>query len=243
VPGQAAPRRVLHLRCEVALAVRPSTTGGRTEQRAGVDELLYLADAPEFRDGTVLAAAEGDPGFLIDRVQVVDGTVPTTSGDPGGAVTLSCTGWFWPKAAPGETGVAIGEVRVRGAMLPIELSPAAPSLRAGGAAVAFTLHVRTAGLLREPASSALPFGRLAIQLFDAGHRPGAGTLSGGTSGSDGSDGSRLIDVTGGPTGGEASFGYTPPATAALDFLVVALENGAGAQGVELARFALRVNKP
>jgi hypothetical protein len=235
VPGATAPRRVLHLRCEVSLAVRPSASGGRAEQRAGVDQLLYLVDAPELRDGTALAAADGDPGFLIDRMQLVGGTVPTTEGDAGGEVTLSCVGWFWPTAAPGEAGVQIGEIRVRGAVLPIDLSPAAPSLVAGSAAVAFTLRVRTAGLLREPASSPLPFGRLAIKVFDAGHRPGAGALSGGSAGV---DGSRLLDLT----DGAAAFGYTPPAAAALDFLVVALDNGEAAQGVELARFPLRVKK-
>jgi hypothetical protein len=231
VPGAGDPRRVARLRCEVALVVRAASDRATTLR--GVDDLLYAVDAPDFHDGSALRRPNGDPGFLIDTLVVGGGDVAADA--PGGTSTvkLIAQGWFWPVGTPGETGIAIGEVRVRGIVLPIELTPARPSIAAGGSPVALGLHVRIAGLLRLGAEAALPFGQLVVQLFAPGHRPGAGSLTGGA---DGGNGSRLLSLT----DGAAAFSYVPPATAAVDELVIALDDGTGGPGVEVGRFTLAV---
>jgi hypothetical protein len=151
-------------------------------------------------------------------------------------VNVAARGWFWPPGTPGQTGVRIGEIRARGVVLPIELSPA-PAPVAGGAPIVLTLRIRPTEPQRlggpQPPPAVLPFGRLAVRLFGPGNRPPAGSLSGGTAGT---DGSRLLDVA----GGAASFSYAPPATQAVDQLVVALDDSTGRQGVELARLPIRV---
>ena len=78
-----------------------------------------------------------------------------------------------------------------------------------------------------------PFGDVVLRLTDAGGRPGAGTLAGGTAGP---DGSRLVPLS----NGAASFQYTPPANAAVDLLHVSFENGEGAAGDEIGQLPLRV---
>lgn len=226
VPGATDARRVLRLTCSVELDVKATP---RADQRAGVDDLLYSLDAPEIRGGSALKTTPpGDPGFLIDSLLIVSGVVNESAAQ----VLLTARGWFWPAGTPGQSGTRIGEVRLRGVALPVELVPAAPAPVAGGAAVPLTVTIR-ASQLRIPVATELPFGRLAVRLLAAGNRPGAGTLSGGTAGS---DGSTLVTLT----DGVASFTYVPPPAPALDELVVALEDNQGGQGIELGRFPLRV---
>jgi len=234
VPGADDPRRVARLRCQVGLVLRGAADRAATIR--GIDQVLYTIDAPDFRDGSVLRVTAGDPGFLIDHLVLNGGDIADDTATGTSAVGLVAQGWFWPAGAPGETGVAIGEVRVRGVALPIELAPPNPAIAAGDAALALTLRVRTAGLLRVGATTALPFGQLVVQLFSAGHRPGAGALLGGVAGA---AGSRLLTLT----DDTAVFDYVPPVSAAVDELVVALDDGSGAAGVELGRFSLRVKAP
>jgi len=234
VPGASDPRRVARLRCTVALAVHGASD--RASALRGIDDVLYAVDAPDLRDGSALRTDSGDPGFLIDALALATGDVADDVTAAPTEVAVVAQGWFWPAGTPGETGVVIGEVRVRGAVLPIEIIPAAPALAAGGPPQALTLRVRPAGLLRLGGSTPLPFGQVAVQLFAPGRRPGAGTLTGGTAGA---AGSRLLTLD----DGVATFTYVPPAAAAVDELVIALENGAGGPGVELGNFTLRVRSP
>lgn len=234
VPGADDPRRVARLRCQVGLVLRGAADRAATIR--GIDQVLYTVDAPDFRDGSVLRVTAGDPGFLIDHLVLNGGDIADDTATGTSAVGLVAQGWFWPAGTPGETGVAIGEVRVRGVALPIELAPPNPAIAAGDPALALTLRVRTAGLLRVGATTALPFGQLVVQLFSAGHRPGAGSLLGGVAGA---AGSRLLTLT----DDTAVFDYVPPASAAVDELVVALDDGRGAAGVELGRFTFRVKAP
>lgn len=245
VPGADDARRVVRLSCNVGLTVRATSAGGRAQEVAGVDALLYSADAADLRDGSALRpTGDDDPGFLVDRLQLAGGTLspaaadgppPESAGPP--RVDLVARGWFWPAGTPGETGVRIGELWLRGLVVPIALSPR-PAPVAGGAALPLTLRIGPPALLRltdTPPAPPLPFGTLAVRLFGPGNRPPAGSLTGGNPGA---DGSRLLDVA----GGAASFGYTPPAAPAVDQLVVALDDGTARQGLELARFSIRVRR-
>lgn len=224
VPGTPDPRRVVALRCDVTVTARAAD---RDDRVAALDQALHLLDAPEFQIGAAFAAAAGeDPGFLIRRLLLarMEGAV---------ALHLSASGLFWPPGMVGEAGEAIRAVLLRAPLLPLALRPERPVIVAGGPPVALTIALAEAGGGRieadgiAPAGSALP---VLARVVDAGGRPGAGTLSGGSAGP---AGSRLLPVT----DGAVELTYTPPAEPALDLLVVTLE-AAGGFGVELGRFAL-----
>lgn len=240
VPGSADGRRVLRASCTVGLVVVPADGGGRQQQAQGLDAALYALDAPEFRDGSVLASP-GDPGFLIGAMRVLHSTAPldpAAAEAPSVGITLRADGWFWPVGLPSQAGMVIGTIRLRSAVLPIEVAPARPDLRAGGPAADLSIRIRSAGAFREVADGTLqpiPIGPLALVLARPGGRPGAGTLTGGTAGS---AGARLVNVT----EGEAAVGYAPPAESGTDTLVVALDDGEGGPGIELGRFPLVVRE-
>jgi hypothetical protein len=159
---------------------------------------------------------------------------PNAPGADAVALILEADGWFWPVGAPPESGVAIGEIRLRGAALPILIEPALPRITAGGPAIVLTLRIGQAGALRlTNGATALPFGSIAVAVFAPGGKPGTGTLTGGVPGA---TGVRLIDAT----SGSADVSYTPAANPGTDTLVVALDDGAGGQGIELGRFPLVV---
>ncbi len=237
-PGVADTRRILRLRCSVAVQVQPGS-GGRTQLLQGIDASLFALDAADFRNGTALAAP-GDPGFLIQDMRIVGSLAAADPNPPSASpqgVMLAAEGWFWPAGTAGQAGVAIVEVRVRGGILPIEVSPAHPLSKAGGPPFDITLTVRSFTPMRlhkgAAALPALPFGSLALAVFGPGGRPGAGTLSGGTAGA---AGVQLISLA----EGSAKVTYTPPATAAVDELHVTIEDSAGGLGVELGRFPITV---
>ncbi len=81
--------------------------------------------------------------------------------------------------------------------------------------------------------TSLPFGSVVVAAVDEGGRTGAGMLFGGVAGA---GGARILPVT----AGKADFQYQPPARAAKDLLVVALDNGEGGVGIELGRFPITV---
>lgn len=241
-PGAPAPRRVASLRCTVAVELRPATGQGRPQLVRGLDALLYELEDPGLRHATALAGGPApDPGFLVQALAVASAAAPLAPGPGSGedgdapvALELVAEGLFWPVGAAGETGTAIAEVRLRGAVLPLEIEVEALP-RPGGAAVGVTVRVGTTGIdLRagqEPA--ALPFDRLAMTLRGPGGRAGAGSLEGGTSGA---QGVRLALLQ----AGEAKVRYAPPAAPAVDEVVVGLDDGEGGVGIELGRRAVQV---
>jgi hypothetical protein len=241
VPGSDDRRRVMRLRCTIGIEVRPHSGQGRQQQMQGVEAALYVLDAQDLRDGSALVE-EDDQGFLIQEMHVVESQVcldPDKTGAPPVGLTLNAEGWFWPIGEPGETGIQIGEVRLRGAILPLSITPPRPYLTAGGAGVKLTLRVGTVGPLRtsdqvEPLPP-LPFGSLALTLVDPGGRPGAGTLSGGTAGEGDAHLVALSD-------GGASVTYIPPAEATIEVLTVALDDGQDGPGIELGQFTLDVQE-
>lgn len=239
VPGADDPRRVVRLRTKLRVEVRPGAAGTRPQTLAALDALIYELDSPELRSAAALAAA-GDPGFLLTeqlpRAAVV---VPVDVRSELPAVELEAVGWFWPRNTPGITGVAIAQALVRTAALPVALAPWPLHLRAGDPTLALTIRVGTTGTttLSADAPTVSAFGALAVRVVDSGGRPGAGTLSGGTPGP---NGSQLVPVD----LDVATVTYQPPAAAAADVLVVHVgraDSGAGpAIGMELARFPLEV---
>jgi hypothetical protein len=238
-PGAPLPRRVVALRCTVDLEVRAATGQARAQQLQGVDATLHALDAPDLRRGAGLGGGAPDPGFLIHSMAIGDALLPLRPGAGAGEggpvrVELVADGIFWPVGMVGETGATIGEVRLRGATLPIAVELAARPT-AGGAPVDVTVTVGTTGLdLRagQP-PAALPFDRLAMILRGPGGQAGAGTLQGGTAGA---DGVRLALLA----AGQAKVKYAPPAGAAHDELIVALDDGGGGVGVELGHLGVEV---
>jgi len=240
VPASAEPRRILRLDCTVGIQVVPAKDKGRSQQLLGVDAALYTVDAPDFRDGSALNDGT-DRGFLLNSMSPLSADSPLDPAAPNMpalGLTLLARGLFWPAGVAGEAGKKIGEIRIRGSILPVELGPARPDLIAGGPTTTLTIRVRAAGTMRVNGGAAppLPFGSLAVVLFGSGGRPGNGTLSGGTAGV---GAVRLFPVT----DGVASVSYTPPAIAGTDELVVSLDNGAGDVGIEIGRVRLVVRRP
>jgi hypothetical protein len=237
VPGANDPRRVLRLACEITIEVRPAAPGqGRPQQMQGVEQILYVLDAPDFRSGQALASgAPADPGFFIKSLTIAEGVAainPSAENAAPVMVGAHAEGWFWPIGITGPAGIAIGEIRLRGAALPLSITPAIPALVAGGAPVDLTVRVGAGsfGTLDLPERPALPFGSLAFMLLDAGGRPGKGTLIGAVAGV------RIVPLA----DNTATVRYQPPAEPASDQLVILLDDGAGGAGIEIARTALRV---
>ena len=250
-PGAADPRRVVRLRCTLQCTVKSKNNISRQVQMEAVNACLYALDAPDFRNGLALAGGpQPDPGFVIHEMRLLEATVPVNptgeAVEPSSALgpvrlRMEADGWFWPIGEAAQAGREIGEIRIRGVRLPVEVSPANPKLRVGGGPLELTLSIGvtgtlavTAGPAEESAVSLLPFGRLALALFDAGGRPGKGSLSGGDVAV---GGIHLVTLD---SQGQARIQYTPPGETAVDELLVALNDGQDGLGVELGRFPLLV---
>jgi hypothetical protein len=234
VPGVNDPRRVLRLTCELSLQVFPEPDQGRAQQMRIVDALMYTLDASDFRSGKALTGPV-DPGFLIQSLQIVAGNValhPAAPDAPPVGVTLKAEGWFWPVGVPGQVGIVIGEIRIRGVTVPLSVTPANPLLVAGGPAVAFTVRIGSFGVLRlhEPPLPSLPFGALAFLVMAPGGGPGKGALVGQVGGV------RLAPLI----DHQAAVTYQPPAESAEDELIIALDDGENGIGIEIGRFPLKV---
>ena len=228
VPGAPTHRRVVRLRCDVGLDVRLLPAQSRSTQLRALDSVIYELDEPGFRSGARLQPTDGsDPGFMVQRMFV-------SLSDPPQSIMLRAEGLFWPPDVPGQTGVPIEFAQVRISLQPVNLVPAQPRLTAAGETAELAIEFGATGTMRVERGgrvTSLPFGSVVVAVEDAGGRPGAGTLAGGTAGP---AGSRTIPVT----GGRAVFQYTPPAQPAVDQLVVSLDDGEGGIGIELGRFPL-----
>jgi hypothetical protein len=239
-PGSTAFRRIMRLRCSLGVEFRPGNNTTRAELVDGLDAALYELDAPEMRNGSAFTGGSDDPGFLLDCLAVASATAPlepdVEDAGPVGLI-LSAEGWFWPPDAPGEEGTVIGEIRVRGVVLPVVLGPESLSLVAGGLGQPLTLRFQPRGQHRaagEPLDPpALPFGALVVTLVGEGGGDGAGALGGGSAAG---NGGRLVPVV----GDVVTVTYTPPAEPSRDTMVVALDDGEEGPGLEIARYTLEV---
>jgi hypothetical protein len=175
-----------------------------------------------------------DRGFFIQAMRVTGAGAPLDTPTQGPVtINVVARGLFWPVGAPGQAGPEIEEVIIRGIVLPIEVTPAAPQLTSGGPAVDFIVRVMTPQSLSARAAGPIPFGSLAFAVLAADGGPGAGTLAGGTPGAPGVRVVPLVDS-------EATVTYTPPAEMGRAELVIAIEDHEGGQGLELRRVPLRI---
>lgn len=235
VAGSPLPRRVLRLSCVFSAVVEHADGAGREQEIAGLDALGYALDDPGLLKALDPAPAT-DPGFQLDLLDLTGLSAPTDPVDGPVQATLSALGSFWPTGTVGASGPEIVEIRVRAGLAPVELVLPPDPFTAGGPAGTLTLRVGSVGTLRlrETGPATEAFGKLALRLVAAGGKPGAGTLSGGTAGTE--PGVRLVDLS----GGTASVTYTPPAEKARDFLVVSLDDAEGGASTELGRALLEV---
>jgi hypothetical protein len=217
LPGSALPRRAVRLRCTLSLQGR-SGPADRQHDMLALDAALYALDDPEFRNGSVLTDDVTDRGFRIDELQPAGIVAPLApAADAPVVLRVTATGLFWPVGVEGKAaGKKIGEVRVRGAVLPLEIAPADVLIIAGGANVALTIRLATNALL-------------AVRLLGAGGKPPAGTLAGAQ------NGIQLVTLT----NGEAIVTYQPPGAPATDEMVVSFDDGEGGAGAEIGRMTLR----
>lgn len=232
--GAGAPtlRRVVRLRVTIGIDVTTDPPGDRLGELAGTDALLFALQDPGVRSASALVAP-GDQGFRLDGIELLE--VGAQDDDPD--VLVRAEGWFWPVGVPGEEGRAIARALVREVRLPLRLSLGAP-LVAGGPEVPCGLAFGATGTLDVSGGTVTgaPFGEVALRLLDAGGGPGAGVLATAASPA----GTSVVATV---EGAGAAFGYTPPAAAAREQLVVLAHTGTGAgarTGMELARFDLVV---
>jgi len=237
VPGDGTPRRIVRATCTVGIVVRPAAGEGRVQQMQGLDAALYTLDAADLRNGSALRTG-GDPGFQIDHLRCTTSVLPLDPAVPGSepvGLRVEAEGWFWPAGTPGASGIAIGEIRVRGIPLPILLRHDAPALVAGGGPVPLVLALGGESAFRLGVDGAPPSAPMVARLEGPGARAASGTLGGGAAGA---GGVRLATIS----QGELSLLYTPGAEAATDTLVLTFDDGDGGPGAEIARFTLAVRE-
>ena len=181
VPGADGSRRIVRLKCDVSLEVRLRANQTRDDRLKAFDAALFFIEDPAFRSGRTLDGGDPDPGFFLHQLTL-------RSCDPPTVLNLDAEGFFWPVGSTGQTGEPIVGVRLRVASEPLLLEPTAPLLIAGGPQVALTVRMGSKGAMdvREGSVARQPFGQLVLRLTDAGGRAGAGTLTGGDAGPNGS---------------------------------------------------------
>jgi hypothetical protein len=230
LPGDPNPRRAVHLRCTVALETRVNPAD-RAGQMKALEAVLYALDDAEFRTGKALADGT-DRGFVIHELRPASVVAPLAANDRVG-IDVVATGLFWPAGVAGEAGDLIDEIRLRGAVVPLEITPSDPRLVAGGPAVELTIRFdMKAFSIQEGKSEKLPFGTIAVTLVAPGGKPGKGTVGGGVEGNPATV--HIVPVN----DHTATITYTPPATAATEQLIVAFDDSAQGLGVEIGRMRL-----
>jgi hypothetical protein len=227
VPGSNDARRVLRLGVTLKVSVEPAGGAGRLQELQAIDAIAYELQDPQMRTGARLTQP-GDPGFLLDSLRVEASDFSAAA-----ELRVRAQGLFWPVGVVGETGREIERLLVREFRLPVRLQVGG-NLIAGGPEVPLQVQLGATGTMQLTAAGAelASFGAVALRLVDDAGDAGAGTLSGGDGGP---QGSRIVAVT----GGSASLGYLPPAQPAADQLVVSAFSN-DRVGIELARFELTV---
>jgi len=234
LPGDPLPRRAVRLRCTVALEASMATPD-RAQQMKALEAALYVLDDAELRTGKALADGT-DLGFVIHELQpstVIATLHPEDEEQPRIAVQLVATGLFWPIGVQGKAGDPIGEIRLRGGIVPLEIAPSNPRLVAGGPAVELTVRFNTTAFsIQEDKLEKMPFGSIAVTLAGPGGKPGKGTLGGGVDGAPATI--RIVQVI----DNAATVTYTPPASPTTEELVVAFDNHELGLGIEIGRARL-----
>lgn len=234
LPGDPLPRRAVRLRCTVRLEASMATPD-RAQQMKALEAALYALDDVELRTGKALADGT-DLGFVIHELQpftVIATLHPDEEDQPRIGIHVVATGLFWPIGVQGKAGDPIGEIRLRGGIVPLEIAPSNPRLVAGGPAVELTVRFNTTAFsIQEDKLEKMPFGSIAMTLVGPGGKPGKGTLGGGVAGAPATI--RIVSVV----ENAATVTYTPPATPVTEELVVAFDNHELGLGIEIGRARL-----
>ncbi len=236
-PGVAVPRRVVRMHCMLDCSFVPADTNqGRTLLMSWLDRVLYALDDADVRTGAAFTGAATDPGFLIQsmKVEILESPFEIHTAEPERLLlSLKADGWFWPVGEPGQAGIEIGEIRIRGAIRPLLLAPPQPRLVANGPGVDLRLSFEARGTSKITKSglSNEAFGNLAIRLEMEDGTAGAGTLGGGTAGI---NNNRLLPVT----DEQVQFSYTPPATPGKEILIISIDDNNSSSGIEIGRYTL-----
>ena len=236
-PGVNVPRRVARLRCMLDCSLVPvNGSQDRAILMTWLGQILYLLDDSEVRTGTAFTSDAADPGFLIQSMKIegLESPFEIHANEPDRLqLSLTADGWFWPVGEPGQAGVEIGEIRIRGAIYPLLLTPANPVFVANGPALNLTISFDARGTSRITASGldSESFGNLAARLEKEDGTAGAGILSGGTPGD---SGIRLLPVT----DDHVELIYTPPAIPGKDILLLSIDDNESSNGLDIARFTL-----
>jgi hypothetical protein len=241
VPGADAPRRVVRLRCTLDCSFIPADEEqDRETLMAWLGLVLYALDDTDVREGRAFTGTAPDPGFLIHSTNIttLDSPFDIHATEPQRLkLSLSVDGWFWPVGEAGQAGIEIGEIRIRGVIHPVILSPADPGLVANGPAVDLSAKFETRGTSRITADELNneAFGEVIARIEKEDGTAGDGTLSGGTAGD---NGARILSVA----NDHVELTYTPPATAGSEFLILNIENNEGSRGIEIGRFRLVIRE-
>lgn len=236
-PGVEIPRRVVRLSCSVDCTFVPSNDSqNRSNLMSLLGRVLYALDDSDVRDGSAFRGEQTDPGFLIQSMSIENLESPFTihaSDAEHLQLTFIAKGWFWPVGEPGQAGVEIGEIRIRGVVHPVLLTPAEPVLTVNGPAVNLSVSFDARGTSRITSSGldSETFGNLVARLEKQDGTAGAGSLSGGSAGD---NGARLLTVT----DDQVQLSYTPPATPGEDILLLSIDTSQSASGIEIGRFTL-----
>jgi len=236
-PGVDVPRRVVRLRCTLDCSFVPiDSTQDRATLMTWLGQVLYVLDDSDVRAGSAFTSVEPDPGFLIQSMNIESLESPfgihATNPDRL-QLSLTAEGWFWPVGEAGQAGVEIGEIRIRGAIHPVLLTPAKPAFVANGPALNLTITFEARGTSRITSSKldSDTFGNVTARLEKEDGTAGAGTLSGGTAGD---NGTRLLPVT----DDQVEINYTPPGIPGNDILLLSIDDNESSSGIEIGRFTL-----
>ena len=182
-PGIDIPRRVVRLSCTLNCTFIPTNSSqNRSNLMELLGQVLYALDDSDVRDGSAFRDEQADPGFLIQSMKVENLESPfaihTTNAEHL-QLSLIAKGWFWPIGEPGQAGIEIGEIRLRGGIHPVLLTPADPFLVANDPALTLTITFEARGTSRITANGldSDAFGNVAARLEKEDGTLGAGTLS------------------------------------------------------------------
>ncbi len=240
VPGSNDYRRVSRLKCDVVIDLYATNTAKREQILNGVELIHYLLDTPTIKNGTELEGGP-DPGFVIQSLTIEKATIPlkiNLAGVDSGQVHLEVTGWFWPVGVPGQEGVEIGAVRIRGITFEVSIEQGGP-LIAGGPMVDFVVGLEATGpivLTDGEVESDPSFGSLYCFLRTPDGSAAQGFLGGGI---DAGDGARLVPVS----DSTATVSYTPPGNEVQEELVIGLDDGNSNKSIDIGSLILKIGNP
>lgn len=196
--GGATSRRLLDVRCTAALSflLRPANenaTGlaaGRTLLLEDVSLVGHALGDPQVRTGAAFVTAAPDPGFLVRRFELAEGTIATARTESLLAAELRYAGEaaIWPPGVAQDEGV-IGAVDLVREILPLTVAVDEPVVTTGGLT---SVRIRASSGGRAAGAGATAPLELALAVVSDLPPEERGAI---TSGSAGVAGVRLVEAT------------------------------------------------